>query len=1256
MHVLFRRALTRPVVGAGIGVTLVATSVFAGAAVTLARSAEPTAPSATTANARVAVCEPGFTPSLASAGRGETTVSLPYALDYRAGSPSSPAGQGSNPSTIGYTVTVSSPDGKESVRYGTDSTDAGQGVPWASSDGAFGAGRVPAWALDASGAGEYRVTITYEKPVFGMRTAVTDLDYNGESMTLDAFAERTGGTAIPLTNTVLDSPTTIPELAPDRVHAGNTAYVVDGDVVAVDGENTYTNVRSAAISDSSASVFFAFDSDRPVQRIEMTYKPKSGAGFWFVPPSVPQACVQPNVSVSDVHQGGLATMTSTIANGPGNGRVEDVGYTYRLPEGVVVADDPKLAGGCGATITAEPGATEIIVAGAAVGSGDTSCEWSVDLQFTTGGPKTFDGSNIIDATNVHVPGTTPTIVDVETDEARAAVTMTAAVESGDEPGVGKSLVYTATVTNMGNAPLTTVTVVDELGTGIDCTGLPVAVGASATCVSRSPHPVTQVEVDAGRVRNGATVTASTAIGTVVSVGTGAVDTSITRRAVLTGTVEDTVVAAGEVPRAGDTIAYLARFTNDGTVTLSGLQVDGVAADCAPASLAPGQSTECVLASHEVSQADFDAGGVERSFVLTAAAADGSSPRVEAPVTTTLEIAPSVDLGSVSVLHTEDGERAEPGDTVVTTAEVTNTGNVTLTDVVLEVDRGTALACPSTLAPGEAAECSTTLTLTQKHIDAGRVTVEVSGAARSASGEPITMAPVKTTVALPFSAAAHVDVDAALITGADGRADVGDTVLTAVAVHNTGNVTLSDVSLTAPGGSALRCPTEIAPGDVVECETTLVLTQEMIDAGTVTVTVTGGAASPQGERVTFDRARATVEVPRAAAAAASVTASGSDEVHQAGDRVMLTATVQNRGNTTLVLTGLLLDSTDEIACDATLAPGASTDCTTEHLLSQEEIDSGAYTATVVGSLDAPGGNRVPVSADTAVVLPAAADATLDLPAAYDTGADGRIAAGDLIRVRPVMTNAGNVTLHDVTVRGLEGSTASCGDTLAPGASVECETVEHTLTQDDMDRRSVELRADGAARTPDGAEVVAAEQIVTIELPAEPSLRFTADAVVRSGDRVLSADEHGTVTVSPGDTVEWRNTVTNTGALTLSDLRTVSSPGSDSRCEQQVLEPGASTECRSARQVLTAADIATGSVTRTLHAEGATPPAAGADGSGASTIVTSEERTVTVEITAPPVAELAFTGADLAPAAALAVLLLGGGALLVVFRRRGLIGRR
>ncbi len=328
-------------------------------------------------------------------------------------------------------------------------------------------------------------------------------------------------------------------------------------------------------------------------------------------------------------------MTSTIANGAGNGRVQDVGYTYRLPEGVVVADDPKLVGGCGATITAEPGATEIIVAGAAVGSGDTSCEWSVDLQFTTGGQKTFDGSNIVDATNVHVPGTTPTIVDVETDEARAAVTMTAAVESGDEPGVGKPLVYTATVTNTGNAPLTTVTVVDELGTGIDCTGLPVAVGASATCVSRSPHPVTQAEVDAGRVRNGATVTASTAIGTVVSVGTGAVDTSITRRAVLTGTVEDTVVAADEVPRAGDTIAYVARFTNDGTVTLSGLQVDGVAADCAPASLAPGQSTDCVLASHEVSQADIDAGGVERSFVLTAAAADGSSPRVEAPVTTKL---------------------------------------------------------------------------------------------------------------------------------------------------------------------------------------------------------------------------------------------------------------------------------------------------------------------------------------------------------------------------------------------------------------------------------------------------------------------------------------------------------------------------------------------------------------------------------------------------------------------------------------------
>jgi uncharacterized repeat protein (TIGR01451 family) len=191
-----------------------------------------------------------------------------------------------------------------------------------------------------------------------------------------------------------------------------------------------------------------------------------------------------------------------------------------------------------------------------------------------------------------------------------------------------------------------------------------------------------------------------------------------------------------IAEAGETIDYNFQVTNTGNVTLTNVVVTDPLMTVGPTALSDvandGVTTlaagdvENATGQYTLTQADIDAG----TFVNTADA-DGTDPNNtpvndDDTVTVTLPLAPSIEIIKTGTLDLAPLDDPEPGDVIAYEFLVTNTGNLTLIDVVV-TDPLTGLsaidlsAFDGALSPGESFIATATYNLTQDDIDAGEVT-------------------------------------------------------------------------------------------------------------------------------------------------------------------------------------------------------------------------------------------------------------------------------------------------------------------------------------------------------------------------------------------------------------------------------------------------------------------------------------------------------------------------------------------------------
>ncbi|WP_442922317.1 DUF7507 domain-containing protein, partial [Microbacterium sp. Root1433D1] len=679
-----------------------------------------------------------------------------------------------------------------------------------------------------------------------------------------------------------------------------------------------------------------------------------------------------------------------------------------------------------------------------------------------------------------------------------------------------------------------------------------APGLQVVCTAS--YVLTQADVDSGSVSNTATATGTP------PTGEPPVSPPSTTEVPVDPAPALTVVKSADVDgltSAGQTVEYSFLVTNTGNVTLTDVSVDETAftgTGTAPvvtcpagaATMLPGAAVTCT-ASYVVTQADLDSGGVSNTATAT-----GTPPSGEPPVSppSTLEIPADPAPGLTVVKSADLDELSAAGQTIEYSFLVTNTGNVTLTDVTVDetafTGTGTApvVTCPAgaaSLAPGADVTCTASYVVTQADVDSGGVSNTATATGTPPSGEPPVSPPSTTEVPAERAPALTVvkSADTTEITSA------GQTIAYSFLVSNTGNVTLTDVSVaeTAFTGTGtapvVTCPAgaaSLAPGADVTCTASYVVTQADVDSGGVSNTATATGTPPSGEPPVSPPS--TIEVPAEPAPALTVVKSAdTTEISSAGQTIGYSFLVTNTGNVTL--TDVSVDETaftgtgtaPVVTCPAgaaSLAPGADVTCTASYVVTQADLDSGGVSNTATATGTPPSGEP-PVSPPSTTEVPAVPAPGITVVKSADT--TEITSAGQTIAYSFLVTNTGNVTLTDVSVdeTAFTGTgtapvvTCPAGAaSLAPGADVTC-TASYVVTQADLDSGGVSNTATATGTPPSGEPPVSPPS--TIEVPVVPAPGITM---------VKSASPNTADAYVVGQEITYSFVVTNTGNVTLTDV--------------------------------------------------------------------------------------------------------------------------
>ena len=246
--------------------------------------------------------------------------------------------------------------------------------------------------------------------------------------------------------------------------------------------------------------------------------------------------------------------------------------------------------------------------------------------------------------------------------------------------VGDTVTYGFTVTNTGNVSLTSIYVTDPLLPGLNCTIPLLSVGTSSSCVATgNVYLLTQVDVDAGRVTNTATVTGTPPSGPDIS----DTDTYIQLLGIVpelnivkevgassTGPWNDTSITVAE----GDDVYYRVSVENTGNIALTGITVGDPDVDMSSCTwnspLVVGATASCVVGP-VTAVAGTHTNTATADSNETGPDTDGAS-----------YVTPAAGVVDPAVTKSGSPEQAAVGDTVTFTIVVSNNGNTNADNVVL----------------------------------------------------------------------------------------------------------------------------------------------------------------------------------------------------------------------------------------------------------------------------------------------------------------------------------------------------------------------------------------------------------------------------------------------------------------------------------------------------------------------------------------------------------------------------------------------
>ncbi|CUR54166.1 exported hypothetical protein [metagenome] len=661
---------------------------------------------------------------------------------------------------------------------------------------------------------------------------------------------------------------------------------------------------------------------------------------------------------------------------------------------------------------------------------------------------------------------------------------------------GDEINWVFELTNPGNVPMTAVGVTDPLAGPVSCPAATLAAGASTVCTA-NPYVITAADVAAGSVTNVATAhgTPPTGPPVVTPPDTTTTPTSQVPTVDLDKRVASvTDVNGNGLTDAGDEINWVFQVTNTGNVPLTVVGVTDPlagAVTCPVTTLAPGVATVCTATPYVITAADVDAGNVHNT--ATAQGTPPTGPPVVSPPDTTdtptdQEPELTLDKRVASVTDVNGNGLTDAGDEIDYEFELTNTGNVTLTDVNVSDPLVGGVTCPvTTLAAGDSTVCvaNNAYAITQADVDAGSVHNRAIGHGTPPTGPPTDTPPDTTTTPTDVEPGLVLDKRVASVTDVNGNGltDAGDELSWEFEATNNGTVTLTNVSVSDPLAGSVTClVTTLAPGDSTVCaaDAAYVITAADVDAGNVHNTATAQGTPPTGPPVvsppdTTDTPTDQEPELTLDKRVASVTDVNDNGLTDAGDEIDYEFELTNTGNVTLTDVNVSDPLVGAVTCPVTtLAPGEETVCTADaaYVIAAADVDAGNVHNTATAQGTPPTGPPVVSPPDTTdTPTDQEPELTLDkrVASVTDVNDNGLTDAGDEIDYEFELTNTGNVTLTDVNVSDpLVGAVTCPVTTLAPGEETVCAAdAPYVITAADVDAGNVHNTATAQGTPPTGS---------------------------------------------------------------------------------------------------------------------------------------------------------------------------------------------
>ncbi len=942
--------------------------------------------------------------------------------------------------------------------------------------------------------------LTVQKPALAVGiSAVPPVAQPGQTITYNYVVTNTGN--VPLAGvTVMDNrlgavTLNATALAPGATVAGALPYVAQvADILA-----TLANSASAA---GQPPLGAAVTADAAIV-VDVT-----GAAL--------QVTVQPDRSAANV--GEAVTYAYTVRN-LGDAPLANVALSdSRL--GAITLNTPALASGA-----------------SAVGSGSTlitPADWPGPLV------------NVATAT-----GTAPT-GGMVTHTAGAAVTLSGAaalavsVSKPATASVGTTVQYTYQITNTGPVPFGSLAARDALlGPIVLATGL--APGQTTTAVA----PLTVVETQLpGPLASAVTVTGTTVAGLPVTAGASA-SLVLTSNAQLV--VTQTVSAATASP--GSVLTYTVQVRNTGNVSLRGVAVESSklgsialgAGNLAPGAVTSGTAVRTIV--------EGDLPGPFVSVVTaTGTPRYGNGPAVTA---TDSDAVTLTSNPSLQVTATANPTVIAVGQAVGYSYRVRNSGDVTLSNLVVRDDRTGVIVSPATtLAPGASVDLASSYVVQEANLP-GPLANGVTASARTALNQTVS-GTASTSVVLTTGPAIQI-----VLSASPAPASIGQVVTFNYLVRNVGNVTLDGIvaSDTRLGNVPLGT-TSLAPGAATTGTRTRTVTEA--DLPGPLAHVASAAGTPSFGAV----ATATTSFDVAIASQPSIHLAVEADRSSAnvGDTVIFTYIAQNVGDVTLTGVGVDDARLGAIQLDRmVLLPGQNAFGTASYRVQERDLDGPlAVNASVAAN---PPAGLPAVSAQKGIQVALSGQPALDVQWAASTTAG---AIGRTTIYTYTVTNAGNLSLENITLTDSRlGLIGLSGTTLAPGASA-IGVASLTPAQGDLPGPIVTQAMASGSPVYGSGGAVSAQVATSLSLSTNPALLV----------HVLAPPS-----VTVGAAVQFTYRITNTGDVSLIGVQATDSRLGPIALATTVLAPGASTW--GTASMAAAETLLPGPLTHTLAVTG-TPP--------------------------------------------------------------------